>query len=174
MNAPEDLITAGAVAVALLACHTDIRTRRIPNVLTFGAAAAALLAHAVAGGAAGLGTAALGWAVGVVVFLPFFLLGGMGAGDVKLLGALGAWLGPWEVLSVAVCASIAGGVLAVIVALGAGYLRTAVSNVASLVRYWAVAGVRPCPELTLDSARAPRLAYAVPIGLGTMVTLWLR
>ncbi len=113
----------------MIACVTDVRSRRIPNVLTLGGAAAALVFHAVTAGGAGVGAATIGWLVGTAVFLPFFLLGGMGAGDVKLMAALGAWLGPAEAFAIAIYASLAGGVLALGVALATGYLRTALRNV---------------------------------------------
>ena len=109
----EILPTAAVLLVGLAACALDLRSRRIPNALTFGAAAAALVFHTVTAGVSGLQTAAFGWIVGTALFLPFFLLGGMGGGDVKLLAALGAWLGPREAMWLAIYGSIAGGVLAI-------------------------------------------------------------
>ena len=114
-----------ALGIALTACATDLHRRRIPNTLTFGAAAAALAFGAVTGGVNGLGTAVLGWVVGLLLFLPMFLLRGMGAGDVKLLAALGAWLGPADAMWLAIIASLAGGVIGIGVAFARGYLRTA-------------------------------------------------
>src|SRR5262245_24901739 len=105
-----------ALVVASLACVSDLRTRRIPNALTFGSAIAAIAVHGVTDGTSGLTTGAGGWLAGVALFFPLFALGGMGAGDVKLLGALGAWLGPRAVFHVALYASMAGGVFAVAVA----------------------------------------------------------
>ena len=163
-----------ALAIGFVACVTDVRTRRIPNLLTFGGAAAALAAHGVVGGWSGLGMALAGWAFGCALFIPFFLLGGMGAGDVKLLAALGAWLGPREALWLAVFASIAGGILAIAIALTNGYLRTALRNVGNLLVYWWLVGPKPMPTLTLEKSEAPRLAYAVPIFMGTVATLWHR
>ena len=167
-------MTAVALVIAFAACVTDLRSGRIPNVLTFSAAAIGLVAHAIAGGFDGALTSFAGLAVGLALFLPFFLLGGMGAGDVKLLAALGAWLGPGPVFALAVYTSLIGGVLAVVIAVGRGYLRTALRNITSLFGYWRVAGPRPMPGMTLENGTAPRLAYAVPIFLGTAVTLWLR
>jgi prepilin peptidase CpaA len=157
-----------------LACISDLRTSRIPNVLTFSAAAGALMFHLVTGGWAAAGWSAAGLALGALLFFPMFALRGMGAGDVKLLAAVGAWLGPGPVVIVALMTSIAGGILGVIVALGSGYLTTAFSNVWLLLMHWRVSGVRPLPSVTLQSARGPRLAYALPIAIGTVVTLWLR
>ena len=163
-----------ALSIGVIACVTDLRTRRIPNVLTFGAAALALAFHGMVGGVAGLQSAALGWLAGLAMFLPFFLLGGMGGGDVKLLAALGAWLGPGEAFWLAIYASIAGGVLAVVVSLARGYLTTALRNLRGLLAYWSVVGPRPMASLTLEHGKAPRLAFAIPMLVGTMVTLWLR
>jgi prepilin peptidase CpaA len=167
------LAHGAALVTGLLACVTDLRMRRVPNALTFGAAAAGLLWHVVSGGLSGAGFALAGWAVGIIVFLPLYALRGMGAGDVKLLGAFGAWVGPVMVLWVALYGSIAGGVLAVIVALSSGYLRKAGTNIYSLLMFWRISGIRPMPELTLETAMAPRLAYAVPLFAGLAVTVWL-
>jgi prepilin peptidase CpaA len=163
-----------ALAIGFVACVTDVRTRRIPNLLTFGGAVAALVAHGVVGGWSGVGMALAGWVVGCVLFIPFFLLGGMGAGDVKLLAALGAWLGPGEALWLAIYASIAGGIVAVVIAVTKGYLGTALRNVGNLFVYWWLVGPKPMPALTLEKSDAPRLAYAVPIFIGTVATIWLR
>jgi prepilin peptidase CpaA len=164
-----------ALIVCAAACVTDVRSRRIPNALTFGAAATALLFHTVVGGPeAGLRSAA-GWLVGCALFLPFFLLRGMGGGDVKLLAALGAWLGPSSALPLAVYTSIAGGVLGLGVAATRGYLTQTVRNLRTLLTFWWLAGPRPLASVSLDAqATTPRLAYAIPISIGTMVTLWLR
>jgi prepilin peptidase CpaA len=101
------------------------------------------------------------------------MLRGMGGGDVKLLAALGAWVGPQEALWVAVYTGIAGGVLGVCVAFSRGYLKTAMRNVLGALLYWGTVGMKPVPGLTLESTDAPRLAYAIPILAGTLVTLWL-
>jgi len=160
--------------VLILACISDLRTRRIPNVLTLSAIAGALLFHALTGGVSAAGWSLAGCVVGGALFFPMFALRGMGAGDVKLLAAVGAWLGPSQVVLVALAASVAGGLIAIAVALAYGYLRTAVRNVWMLLMHWRVMGVRPVHEVTLEGARGPRLAYAFPISIGTLVTLWFR
>jgi len=162
-----------AVVLVLLACVPDVRTRRIPNALTLGAALAAVLFHLATAGWTGLLSSMTGWLLGAVIFFPIFALRGMGAGDVKLLASVGAWLGPANIISVALITSIAGGLLGLGVALAHGYVATAFRNVVALVGYWRLAGPRPLPEVTLEGTRGPRLAYAVPIAIGTLVTLWL-
>src|SRR6476646_10010246 len=82
------------LAVVGVAAATDLATRRVPNLLTLGGAALALIFHSTTHGTAGVMHSVTGWFVGVSLFLPFFVLRGLGAGDVKLLGAVGAWLGP--------------------------------------------------------------------------------
>ena len=161
--------------IALAACVIDLRTRRIPNVLTLGAAAAAIVFHAATNGTSGLTSAALGWVLGLLLFLPLFLLRGIGGGDVKLLGALGAWVGPSMVLWVAAFGAIAGGVFALVVSAKHGYTRQAFSNVWGLLSYWRVMGVQTHPGLSLDAkTTAPRLPYALPMAAGLGITLWLR
>jgi prepilin peptidase CpaA len=163
-----------AIGVAVGAAVCDLSTRRIPNVLTFGAALAALAIRGYADGWSGIGSSCAGWLVGVACFFPFFALGGMGAGDVKLLGALGAWLGPLAAVWVALYGSIAGGVIAIVVAMWSGYLQRAVANLWALLMFWRVAGVKPAPELMLAAQNGPRLAYAVPVLAGLMMTVWQR
>jgi prepilin peptidase CpaA len=162
------------VALVALACITDIRTRRIPNVLTFGTTIAALLFHGSAVGTSGLATSVGGWMLGAALFFPVFALRGMGAGDVKLLAAIGAWLGPQQVAWVALATTIAGGAVALLVSLVHGYLRTAVTNLWMLVMHWRFNGIQPLPAITLEGGRGPRLAYAIPIAIGTVTTLWLK
>ena len=163
-----------AIVVAIVAAAWDLKTRRIPNVLTFGSALAAIAANAYVGGLSGAGWAVAGWIVGVAFFLPIFALGGMGAGDVKLLAALGAWLGPVAVVWVALFSLIAGGVLGLAVALAYGYLTQAFANILWMFQFWRAEGPKPVPEVTLATHKGPRLAYAVPVFAGLMVTLWLR
>ena len=172
-----DLTDFRAMAALVLAGTTmlwDLRTGRIPNELTFGAAAVAVGYGLLIGGTWGLLLAIAGWVVGAALFFPLFALGGMGAGDVKLLAALGAWLGPVEAVWLAIFASIAGGVVGAVVALYHGYLRQAGANIWLMLMHWRATGLQPVPGLTLRDARAPRLAYAVPIAIGVVVTLWRR
>jgi len=165
---------AVCLGLAVVACGWDLRTRRIPQLLTLGGAVAGIAYHfAMSGWSAGVASAA-GWLVGIAIFFIPFALGGLGAGDVKLLGAIGAWLGPMNAIWVGLYAGAAGGILAIFVALTQGYLFQAVGNVGVLLAYWRLNGVKPLPEITLEHSRGPRLAYAVPILAGTMVTLWLK
>ncbi len=163
-----------ALIIALAGCVTDLRHRRIPNVLTLGAAAGAFGYFLVGDGWSGLGWSVAGWAVGLAMFLPIFAMRGIGGGDVKLMAALGAWIGPGPAVWTALFAALAGGPLALVVAASRGYLGQAFSNVWGLLVFWRVAGFKPHPGLTLDNPGTPRLPYAVPILAGLVVTLWLK
>jgi len=162
-----------AVAIAAVACVYDVRTSRIPNFLTFGAALLAIAFHAFSSSGIGATPSLLGWLIGIATFFPIFVLGAMGAGDVKLMGALGAWLGWQVVLLVALYGALAGGVFAIAVALRRRYLLQALRNVRALLTFWWFNGVRPLPELSLDSTDGVRLPYALPIAAGLLVTLWV-
>ncbi len=108
---------AFAIVTVCVACLYDVSSSRIPNALTFTAASLAILFHVLAPSGAGWSHALLGLFVGLLVFFPLFALGAMGAGDVKLMAAVGAWIGATSILYVALYGSVAGGVLALIVAL---------------------------------------------------------
>ncbi len=162
------------LAIGVLACWYDLRTRRLPNFLTLGGAAVGFLHAIYAGGIWGGTSSLLGWGVGLALFLPFFALRGLGAGDVKLLACMGAWLGPATTVWAALYSAMAGGVFALVVALFTGYLGTALRNVSFLWTFWQTVGLKPLPDLTLEGSRGPRLPYALPIAAGTLTALWLR
>jgi|SRR5262245_24387149 len=163
-----------ALIVAGLGAAIDLRTRRIPNAVTLGGTVAAFVYVGSTSGLPGLGQSAAGWATGLGLFLPLYLLGGMGAGDVKLLGAIGAWLGPKAALYCALYSVIAGGLLALVVALRHHYLRQAFQNIWGLIGFWRISGIRRAPGLSLDDASGPRLAYGAAILTGTIATVFVR
>jgi prepilin peptidase CpaA len=163
-----------ALAVAALACVFDLRSRHLPNLLTLGAAGAALVYGFATAGLTGLAVSAGGWATACALFFPFFALRGLGAGDVKLAAAIGAWLTPYDALWLTLYAMVAGGVMALLVALLAGYVRKALANLSLLLAHWRVVGITPMSTLTLDTARGPRLPYALPIAVGALIDLFWR
>jgi prepilin peptidase CpaA len=163
-----------AIAIAVAASVCDLKSRRIPNVLTFGAAAAGLGYAGAMGGAGGLVVALAGGVIGLALWLPIYALGGMGAGDVKLIAAIGVWIGPAGALHAALYAAIAGGALALTLACAHGIVRQTARNLQLLIVHWQVSGFSPHAQLTLATANSPRLAYAVPVLVGTVAATWLR
>ncbi|MCP5112155.1 MAG: hypothetical protein GY953_15100 [bacterium] len=111
-----------ALFVGCAAIVEDLRSRQIPNWLTATALVGGVASQMFNSGWRGLGTAALGAAAGFGVFLVFYLLGGMGGGDVKLMAGFGALLGAGRLVQAALWTAMIGALLAVIV-LGFGWLR---------------------------------------------------
>ncbi len=137
------VVYVGIAATAALSCAWDLRCRRIPNAVTLGSAAAGWCVHTAGWGPAGAALSTAGWALGLALFLPWFLMGAMGGGDVKLLAAFGAWLGPAQIVWACLFAMAAGGVVAVVVL---------------------VARRREAPQA---------ITYAVPVAAGVALALWL-
>ena len=109
------LLPVIAVIAAVVALVTDLRYRRIPNWLTGGTLIVGLAANTYLGGVEGALSSLEGAALGLAILLPFYMFRTMGAGDVKLLAAFGAVLGPHMLISVAIYASIVGGIQALII-----------------------------------------------------------
>ncbi|HYW44775.1 MAG TPA: A24 family peptidase [Bryobacteraceae bacterium] len=107
-----DARTFVALTLGCIAAVDDLRRRVISNWISLGAIAAGLIWHTVQRGWTGLAAAAGGAALGFAVFLVFYCLGGMGGGDLKLMAAFGALLGPQGILLAALLASIIGGLMA--------------------------------------------------------------
>ena len=158
--------------VLVLAAVIDGFELKVPNWVTFPFIISGWIYSTAAFGFEGLGWSLLGTVIGLALLLPAYAIGGMGAGDVKLLAALGAWLGPVESLWVAMFAAMTGGVLGLIVALARGYLSTAFSNVWLMLMHWRISGPSRVPGITLNDSKSPRLAYAIPIAIGLVCTLW--
>lgn len=154
------IVVAGAGTAAAI----DIRTRRVPNAVTMSLAGAGMLLAAFGLGRVGVTAALAGGLVGFALMLPGHFLGATGAGDVKLLSALGTLLGPGSTLWAFLVAMIAGGILAAVVAAYRGRLRVAVSRTAELV---VTAGGNAAD---IEDARANNgFAYAPAIAIGAIV-----
>jgi prepilin peptidase CpaA len=168
----ETIYLGAAVICALGGAFCDYRSRRIPNWLTTPSTLLGLALHALLGGWRGVGTAMLAGLAAGMAFLSFYLAGGMGGGDVKLMTAVGACAGLSHVAAILIATALVGGLFAVVLALVAGRLRQTIFNVVLLLFHHGSAGLQPHPELNLTSSRALRLPYGVSIGAGTAITLF--
>ena len=101
--------------MALVAAVIDFRRFRVPNVLTFPLCISGLVFHAAVNGLSGLQYSAGGIVVGVLILLVFYVLGVMGAGDVKLLAAIGAWIGGTNTVYVFCVAGVVTGIHSLVV-----------------------------------------------------------
>ena len=116
-----ELIPLVAVGLATLAASvTDIWKFKVYNVLTLPTLVLGILVSTILGGWGGLGSSLLGTALGFGLLVVFFAVGGVGAGDVKLLAAVGAWLGPYLTYQVFLASALFGGLYALILVLGQG------------------------------------------------------
>jgi prepilin peptidase CpaA len=165
------LFMTGALAVAGIGGATDVATRRIPNWLTYSGMLVAIAGRTLLQGWHGLGSALAGGLVGGGVFLVFFLLHAMGAGDVKLITAVGCLVGPGCAFQIVLATAIAGGVFAVAVSLWQGRLRAVLGNTFDLVKFHAVAGAEVHPTLNLSNPQAARLPYGVAIATGVLYSV---
>jgi prepilin peptidase CpaA len=154
---PSELLVAAAVAT--VAALIDLRRRRIPNWLTFGALLLGIVTWSVQQGLNGLLTALGGALLGFAVLLPFYLIRAVGAGDVKLLAGLGAIVGPQLLVSVILYGALVGGAISIVMLAQRGQLLSALGDIVS----------RPT-QLRRSGAKAP---YAVAMAGGTYLALVL-
>ena len=154
------VIAAPTIAAAVI----DVRTRRVPNALTMSVALAGF-ALAVAGlGRVGIMASVAGCFVGLAVMLPGHLLGATGGGDVKLLAAVGTLLGPGATLRAFVATAIAGGLIAMVVAVRRGRLAATLAGTGALV----MSGGSDVSALR-NPGHDNRFAYAPAIAVGAIV-----
>jgi prepilin peptidase CpaA len=125
-------VAVPVIVLVALATRADVQSRTIPNLLTGPALLLGILVHLGLGGMSGAGNAMLGAVVAGAILLPGWLMGFTGAGDVKLMAAVGAWLGHPEGFIAAVATLIAGGLIAVVVAARRGILKQALRNTMAL------------------------------------------
>jgi prepilin peptidase CpaA len=146
----------------------DFTTQRIPNTITVAGVAAALILRAPLGGDA-IVAGLVGMGVAFLAGLVVYGLGGIGAGDVKLLAGVGAFLGSAEVVGALCYSAILGAVFAVLSVIRRGLLPLLVVNTLDLVKSWRSLG-RGGQRRRLDSPAAITVPYGVPIAVGTL--LW--
>jgi prepilin peptidase CpaA len=149
------------VIVGLAAVIEDLGWRRVSNWTSGGAVAAGLVLHYLQKGWAGAGHSLLGAVIGFAVFLVFYLLGGMGGGDVKLMAGFGALLGDSQILPAALLAAASGGVMAL------GYL--AVRGVSRRSRIWLGIAVPETPST--EAKNSESIPYAPAITAGAWLAL---
>ncbi|MGH8772717.1 MAG: A24 family peptidase [Burkholderiales bacterium] len=157
----------------------DLKSHRIPNWLVAGGTVIALVLHSVllagfgfisaAPGALGLLGSLKGSGLGLALFLPFYMLRLMGAGDVKLMAMVGAFLGIPDILWAMLATFLAGGVLTVVIGLARGVLKQTFHNIVFMVNISAIkVQTGSLPSFDEAPKTAAKLPYGVAIALGTM------
>lgn len=185
-NLPTSVVTQVAALALLLAVAvgTDIRSRRIPNLLVLTGITIALGIHfawIITGQTTFAGpdwwSTLAGLATGFALFLPLYLLRAMGAGDVKLMAMVGAFVGPSSVLTVALYTLAAGGLLAILLMLVRGVAAQTLSNLRFMLNSLAIrvsTGQGGRPEPLKNTAAHIPYALAIAIGTGAALLLSLR
>ena len=158
-----------ALTVGLTAGWIDYRTRRIPNWLTVTGALLGIVTQWFATGPHGVHMALEGMILALTCLLPLVLLRAMGAGDWKLMGALGAILGPVMMLLILAGAIILSGIMAMVIIIRAKRVKETCMNVLVLVQGFLSFGVRGFPEITLDNPDLMKLPFGVAVGMATLL-----
>jgi prepilin peptidase CpaA len=157
-----------AVFVALWAGGMDWRYRRIPNWLTVPGLVVGVAVNTAVHGWPGLKTSLLGAGLGLVVLLPFVLIRALGAGDWKLTGALGAFLGPGLLVTVLIGSMLVAGVMALALVVYKGRLLQTLRNIGRMLGAFLRLRL-PGAEVSLDNPESVK----VPFGVAMAVTVVL-
>ncbi|WP_197337890.1 prepilin peptidase [Ralstonia solanacearum] len=174
MSTSTALANLSLILLVVTAAAYDVRARRIPNWLVGTGLIAALIAQGIA---LGVGAGSLAWlggaAIGMGLCIGLYLLGGMGAGDVKLMGAIGAFMGPFGALHVALVSFVAGGVLALVMVLLRKEARRSVAGVSTLLLSLPFGGkAMPSQAQGPKHGGTIQLPYAVAFAAGTLLVKW--
>jgi len=165
-----DLILPLLLSLGMAGC--DLKTRRIPNYLTFGGALGGLGFQFGYHGLPGLLDGLAGLGLGFILLLGPYLLGGMGAGDVKASAALGAWLGLWRAFSLFVYMGLAGGLIILVVLLWQRRLLAGIREMGNFLLNWALCrhfDSKPPPSAPRQRTTIP---YGVAMAAGMAVLCW--
>ena len=154
--------------LAAIAGLTDLRWRRIPNWLTVSGAAVGVSLNAVLRGLHGVEDSLLGLLLGLGVLLPFVLIRSLGAGDWKLIGAVGAFLGPRELIAVLFATIVVAGAMAFILIVIKGRVRQTLRNCSRM----ALALLQfhlPGREVSLDNPEALKVPFGVAAAIAVVI-----
>jgi prepilin peptidase CpaA len=158
----------GAVLVALVGAFIDVRSARLPNRLTYSALIIALMARTALLGWAGLKSGAIGILIAGGFFCVLFVLGAMGGGDMKMMAAVGAWVGSSHILTVLIAIGLAGGLLALVFMIFAENTIQTVRNTVRLMAFRFTSGLQPHPEMNVQAPGSKRVPFGVAIAMGIL------
>lgn len=160
------------LAVLGVATWTDLRSRRIPNWLSLPFLVAGIAVSIWMHGGHGALQSLEGMALGATIFGVLCAMGGMGMGDVKLFAAIGAWVGPGQLMLALVLTGLAGGLMAVAWALAGGFMGELIKGSGALLLGWKGRTTLTPPELKLANPRARKMPYAPAIAIGTLISFF--
>jgi len=155
--------------VLLPASVFDLRQRRIPNALTFPAMAAGIIYWSYLNGLDGFMHGSGGLLLGIGTLVLFYLMGMMGAGDVKLMGAVGSFLGPQGVFVAFLYSAVVGGLYALFVLVRSKALKEAAGRYGMMIRGYV--GTGQLIYIPPEEGKLPPLCYGLAISLGTVLSI---
>ncbi len=172
-------VVAVATAIALV---TDLWKFKVYNGLTLPLLLTGLLFHSFAQNGLRLGFSALGLFCGFTGLIAFYAVGGFGAGDVKLMAGLGAWLGPANTLSLLIVSALVSGLCAVVMSWWQGRLLERVLVANAIVQQWRSGHFQPAKGVTVSVEEASQAAdrrrrvmpFAAMVASGLMILLGLQ
>jgi prepilin peptidase CpaA len=169
-----DLSAVGLVLTVAFGAAFDVGTRRIPNYITVGGLAVALGLRLSTGGVEALLGGLLGALLAFLLTFPLFMLRSMGGGDVKLLTAVGAFLGPYNTFVALLATALVGGVLAIVVSLHRKRLGASITGTFTVMRGLALKAIS-AGEVdavpTLETEGAVTVPYGIAIAVGAVIGL---
>ncbi len=157
------------LALTVVAAWTDLRDRKIPNWLTIPGIFAGIALNSYFKGWHGTKTSLEGAGLALLVLLPLVLLRALGAGDWKLMGAVGAFLGPALFPFVLVASVFVAGLMAIVQMVRTRRVIETLSNLAVLVQGFL--SLRVNPEITLDNPVLMKLPFGVAVAAGTLICI---
>ena len=163
-------VGASLLCAAVGSVH-DVLERRIPNFVTFTGIVAGLSLHTIVGGWHGLGDSMLAGLIAGCFCMLFYLAGGMGAGDVKLMTAVGCVGGLASLGTTMIATAAAGAIFAIGLSIIHGRTGSTLRNVGVLVEHHWRKGLKPHPELNVDNDATLRMPFALPVAAGCLFTL---
>jgi prepilin peptidase CpaA len=172
MNLTVDTFSVIFLTIVLgIATITDLRVRKIPNLLTYPAMAVALIYHCATLGLYGFSASAIGLVLGMAIFVIPYVMGGMGAGDAKLMGVVGAILGPKKLLICSLFVAICGGIYAVLIfSLNYKYTKYFIKKTIFTIKHYILTRNFIVAKSEYEYKK-PELYYAIPIVFGTLFSL---
>jgi prepilin peptidase CpaA len=156
-----------AMVLALIAGLTDWRTRRIPNWLTVSGVVAGITVNSLLHGWAGAKSALLGLLLGLGLLLPFVLIRSLGAGDMKLVGAVGACFGPQKLISVLIAAVFVEGLMALALVIYKRRLVQTLRNVLHIIGSFVHLRL-PGAAYSIDNPDAIKTPYGVAVAIAVV------
>lgn len=157
-----------ATIPAVIAGWTDWRTRRIPNWLTVPALVLGIAANSLALGWYGAKEALLGVGLGLGLLLPFVLIRSLGGGDWKLVGALGAFLGPPRLIAVLVATILVAGAMALVLVVWKRRVGQTLRNVGRMLAAMFTLHL-PGPEVSLDNPESLKVPFGVAVAVAVVL-----